>query len=833
MRSRVQGGMRQQRRGSADWAELMVRDIKVALRQIDRRRHSALAFIFTMALGVGANAVVFSAINAAFFKLPPVHDIERVVLAKAPARCAQGGCREPAVDWVARAASHITAMAPSGGYSRKVMLSASFGDRSATVSVVGTSGSYFDVLGVMPFAGRLLGSADDIESGGDAAVVSHQFWRETLGERIDAVGQTLSVGGRTFSIVGIAPPEFVGLEQASVQPTAVWIPLRVINRSGNSRLIGPRLIGRLRDGRTLQSAADELRGITAGLWDRDLGSPEISSLTSALRDAPGAVYATAALLLMPCLLIACLAVANLTVLLFARLSGRLTEIATRMSLGASRVDIMRMLGVEIGLLVLAGSGAGVWLGAMAARLIELPEFGGIRVDFDLSFDWRVFGYSLIVAAGSLCVVVSRVGAHVFEGDGMSGFSTSAAGTVTFRSASGRARMIAFQAGTAAVVLVLAGLFFRSAMLSSAADPALHGDHAGTLWLDHNRQGHTPSRAAEVSEELLQAASHLPEVRSAALFSQMPGYHGDSLDIVRDESGGFIRAQAVVATEGFVDAFGLRLIDGRRFSEVDTARSEPVVIVSDRIAALLWPGHDPVGRELRWSERSAGVPAFLRHTEPALREKSRRVIGVVSSVVSSSRHRSAGLDVYVPLPQATVEGDYLIVARGDVPGALLAGRLGEQLRRTHPAIALFGIGSLSEQFGMTSVGLKWMGGLLASLGFIATSLAVVGLFGVIAHTTAIRRRELGIMRALGATNGILYRQSALEGTRIFALGALPAILLSLLIARLIGFSFLGFRWFDPQVIGIVVTVLLLFTLTACVLPVRSALQESPLVVLRDA
>jgi predicted permease len=811
------------------WLEqlrLMVGDVSLAPRQFSAHPVFAVTFVLTMAIGIGANAAVFSAVNAVLFKAPPVPDIDRVIHAKAQSECDNGMCGAHP-DWISRVKPGLQTIAPIGGYTLR-RSSVSMANRSAIVYVQGVWGGYFSVLGLRPFIGRLLGPSDDIS--GDAAVVSYRLWRDWLSSRPDPIGQQVTVADRVFTVVGVLPPEFRGLDRSVVLPTDVWVPFGSGPPPQSSYLIG-----RLRPDSTFEVAANEVRTATAGLdASRDGYHLELTHLLEALRDFPQGYYAIAALALAPCALIACLAGANLTVLLFARLSGRMTEIATRVMLGATRLDLTRLLAIEISILVVLGAAAGVWMAAFSSRFFQIPEFGGMSMSLDLSLDWRVFVYALGIASLAAAVVISRVTAQVLDVDALSLFATtSGAGTVTFRSAGSRVRLIAFQAAAAVSVLVLAGLFLRSALLGSAVDPALDSNRAAAAWFDHEKQGYGEPRAREVSRQVLHSAQQILGVHSAALMSQLPGYAGVDLTLFAEEPGVSARGYVSVATEEFDETVGLTLVRGRRFNEADTARSEPVVIISDRVAALLWAGGNPVGRWLRWDDQTAGRPSFLRFADGVLLEPRRRVIGVVTSVVTNSRHRTAGRDVYVPLAQASVVGDLAVIVRGSLPGSVLAGRLRERIRQSHPTLTLFAVGPLSEQFGNSALGLKWMAALMGSLGSIAAALAMVGLFGVIAHTATIRRREFGIMRALGASDLGLYKQAAAEGLRVLLLGIGPGLVMAFLAARVVRFNFVSFRWFDWQSYAVVPAAVLTVGMIACVLPVYLVLRQTPLSVLRDS
>lgn len=797
---------------------VLLHDLRSAWRQVFRTPLASLSFIVTVALAVGVNTLPFTVLNAALLKPPPVADIDTLVFARWPGFCEGGQC-DLRDSWFDRADAPFATVEHVSAFSQ-FNASIATADRNGIVAIQSVWRDYFAVLGIRPVAGRLLDRRDDVAGAADVAVVSERLWRSWMQSRAGAVGERIVVGGHTLVVVGVVPAVFRGVDGAGPVGVDVWVPWRV-----PSAKLGQTFVARLKPGAAFDAAAAEVRARTIGL---DVREPdrflELRRLADGDAEYPTKLYALLALVLAPPMLILIIAAGNLAALLFSKFTHRLGEIATRVMLGASERHVARLLGTEVGLLTLCGGGLGLWMAVACARLITWPELSGLTVSLDLSPDWRVFTYALAATCGIGLLVAGMVGRRVTRVDALVLMAaTSGAGTSATRRSPARTALIAAQAACSVTMLVVAGLFIKSAWLGLIPDANMDVSRSVAARLSHQLQGDDDVRAAEVNRVLIATASRIPGVTHVALLSALPGTRVGIVRVFPDpQTAGpdvSVRAGAISATPGFVDAVGVRLLQGRRFNDHDTADSEPVMIVSQIAADRFWPGEAAVGRLVTFAgERGAAGPPH-------------RVIGVVSSRTGDALDRSVGRDIYVPLAQRPAQA-LTLVARGASNERVLAAQLTTAVSRNLPQLTLFDVGTLADTLGAGAVGLRWAGSLLAGIGLLGAGLAAIGLFGVVAHGTSMRRRDFGIMRALGASDAHLYGQTMRGSMRALLLGTIPGVLMALLAARALRYYFLGLHWFDWLTFVAVPAGVLIVGALACLLAARFALGKAPLAALRD-
>ena len=814
------------------WLEHAGQDLRIALRGLRQSPTFSLVAIATLALGIGANTALFSIFNGLVLRQLPVRDPASLVLLD------KGSWTYPIYEAIEAEADGIF----DGVFAvanRQFDL-ATAGQR-APIDGAFASGGMFDVLGLTAVRGRLLTPADD-RRGGDAAVavISHRFWQQRYGGADGAVGATISLDRHPFTIVGVMPASFGGPDVGRVADVIAPFAAEPILSGAESALTRRStwwldIMGRLRPGMTLAQANAALQarqpGIRQAAWpprhDQFLEEPLtlVSAATgrSPLRTRFGtplrAMLAAVALVL----LIAC---ANLANLMLARALARRRELSVRLALGASRWRVARLLTFETIVLVGAGAGVGIVFARWSSGLLvhQLATWRG-AVTLDLSLDGQVLAFTAAVAmltaliAGVLpALAVTRVA----PGDALKESGRSIAGD---RRLSVRGALVVSQIALSLVLVVGAGLFLQTfASLSRTPLGFAPGgltvtsiDLASSAVDDAER----PGLAARIDAAVAGAAG----VRAAGLSVITPMSGGGWNDRIGDAP---IRGRAPASsmtwmnavTPAWFDTMGIRRISGRGFASTDRAGSPRVAIVNEAFVRRFLGGRAPLGQRV-----TAGGP---NEREPY------EIVGVVGDAVYRSLREGMVPTMYLPLAQQEKMGSGITLTVATTPAARgSASRLvAEALRGVDPALT-FTIRDFDDYLrgGLTQERLVAL--LSGFFGGLALLLAAVGLYGIVTHAVDVRRTEIGIRMALGASRtGILWLVVRRVGA-LLALGLTAGLALSLWSVRFVDTLLFRLEPRDAATFTGAVIVLIAAALLAAWIPARRAARLDPAIVLRDS
>ena len=799
------------------WLEAAIRDLRYATRQLVKVPGFTATIVLILGLGIGGVTAMFSTLYSVMIRPLPYPQAERLVMGVATFN----GVINPSVagpdylDYRDQNQSFATLEAYRGQTSE---VSVSRGQTTERVDSLIVSTGLFQALGAKMFLGRGFTPDDAKANAAPVVVISHGYWRRHYDSTHDLSGITLSINGTAHALVGVTPPDF-----HFVSEPEVWLP-------AGPESIGPRrynnwlVLGRLKDGVSLAAAQSDLDVIAARLEktypDTNTGKallirPLQSAVTRRYQYGFAMLCGGAAAVL----LIAC---ANAAGLLLARGAGRQGEMAVRAALGASHWQIMRLLLAEA--LLLAGA-AGVF-GTLLALWIEsgLMRFFSIETVFlrDAGLSWQVLGFvlsiTLITGVGFGLLPAWRARRPNLM------LALKAAGKGSGRQGTRlRGSLVAAQVGISFILLVVAGLLIRSLSSLHHTNPGFDTHNLLTVEVPLPHREYNHDRRVQFFESLLESVRALPGVRSASAISQMPlrdPFNDISLYDAsappanpRDAGNGFQR----VVLPGYFEAMGIPLLAGRDIQSSDARRAARVVVISQVLAEELFPGRDPLGRQV---------------IVDGATQTPWEVVGVVGDTKTDGLRdelRSRGT-FYRPHAQMGYPTMRLAIRTSGDPRAVVAS-LRALVEKMDPCVPLSGPRTMKEVMENSTRGEKALTHCLTTFSLLAVTLAAVGIYGVLAYSVNQQRRDIGIRMALGAN----YRDIAWRVLRHAGLLALAGVVVgglgALGISQLLRALLYNTAPQDPAVFVSAALVLVLIAATAAWFPARRAARVNPIETLR--
>jgi putative ABC transport system permease protein len=797
-------------------------DIRLALRTLAKNRGFAAVALLTIALGVGANAAVFSVVNATLIQPLPYADSERLVAVFETARRASVERRAVSYpnfrDWQ-REARSFEAM--SVAFGERVTMT--FGDAPERVNAELVSPGYFEMLGVRPVRGRGFTDQDNVPGAPRVIVISDALWLRSFAGDPQIVGRAVRINAELSTVVGVMPPTFGGIVDAPV----LWAPVErftgadIVNERGQRSI--DLVVARLAPGVTLEQARVEMDAI-AGRLDRMYPSPvgERGAAIQPLRDEffGGPMKGMLLVLLGAVgfvLLIACVNVASL---LLARGVARQGEIALRCALGASRRRIVRQMIMES--LVLSGLGGVVGLAAgffgvdMLVGLSPVPFPDFLRVDVDLRV--LAFTFAICLAGGLLAgaapaIVASRT--NLLAALSVTGRDASSSSTLLRRG------LVTVEIALALVLLVGAGLMLRTIDRLMTIDAGFTPRGLVTMRLAVpaaiTEAGMPDERLAVFTRTLLDRVRALPGVATASLSSDVPLGTSASATTVRIEGRDTpaIRVYRHAVSPGHFRNIRARLLQGRDFTDDDgRTGSARVAIVSRAMATRYFPAGDALRSRIRRGDdlyEVVGVVGDLRHRD----------------LVEAA---SADPDIYFPIYQVPSRA-LAVMARTTVEGQSPVAAIRQTVAELDRGVAVFQIETGDQLLGRQTSPQRLSGTLLGAFALVALALTLIGIYGVTAYAVGRQTRQLGIRIALGATRGDILRLVLSSGMVFIAAGLALGTCAALGLTRLLGALIYGVSAADPMTFATVIGLLLLMAVLACLVPAVRATRIEPLAALR--
>jgi putative ABC transport system permease protein len=751
----------------------MTRDLLQALRWLSKHPWFLAAVTAVLGLGIGANTAVFSIADAVLLRPPSYQASARLVRIK-----------ESTPKWEMSVISaddfrfwqdRPDLFDKTVPYRRDIATFTNAGVPDQ-VFAVRTSAQMFSLLGVRPSLGRTLSDADDLPSSANSAVIGDRLWRRTFNADPRVIGRTVTYSGEAFTIVGVMPPEF----EFPLSQEEMWIPLR-LNAGSTGAL---EVVARLKEGVTATQAQSAFETVARELEQRDPHEKAgLRISVSPWREELSRNYELSAVLILVAvglvLLIAC---ANVSSLLLARAVQRQRELAIRAALGAGFWRVARQLLAESFIVAVMGSIAGLAIGRVLLRLmlrrltalpIVLPHMQRVALNGRV----LAFNAAVCLILACLCslaplVFASRTDVQTVLRGGQA--DTGRGSTRLFSC------LIASEAAFAFLLLVGSGLLIRSLVRLENTDTGFHADHVLTMrvpigtQIQTNPAGKYDTRARQIEfyRQVLDRLSIVPGVRAVAVVNNRPLSEANTTTVYRGPDGAPLGVMTRTISSQYFAVMGIRLLQGRSFSEADQSGAPLVAIINEYLAGLFFPDRNPIGQYL-----------------PSDSPNKTMVVGVVANAWQSRYDQPAAGEVYIPYRQY-VFGTFLstIVARTSGDPLALASTFRRQIWAVDPAEPVLKIETMDDVIADSIWRPRFSAWIFAALGGLALLLTSAGVYSVLAYTTALRSKEVGIRVALGATPrtvvSTVLRSAIVPLTTGLIAGAIAALVLSRLLSSLL-------------------------------------------------
>jgi predicted permease len=823
--------------------EHLVRDVRYGLRSLRRHPGFSAMAVLSLAIGIGANAAIFGVVrNVLYYDSRLAEPGTLVNLYETERGPGFNPLSYPNIEDLRRGTAHVFSGIAASNFAFAPI------DRDGTGAMVmgeAVTGGAFTLLGIEAHLGRAILPEDDIARGGHPVVMlGHGYWQRAFGADPNVVGRELRMGGRAYTIIGVAPAHYRG--GTAVLTPAFYVPMAMVNDVMGFDVLGNRdfhsfsVKARLAPGVTRAQAEQAASVVAADLnrlrpegWTP--GQRFSLVPTADVQIAPGVdpLLRAAAWLLMGVVgLVLLLACTNLASFLLARALDRGQEVALRRALGATRGALVRQLLVESALLGIGGAAVGLVLALGLLRgllALDLPLPFGLKldlhfgVDSSVLFDWRVVALTAgagVVAGGLLGLIPALQGTRADVGAALkTGGRGNAPGALRWRNA-----LVVGQIAMSLVLLVGAGVFLRSWQQMLAVDPGFGSAPASILGLWMPVAGSTPEAAAQRTRNVLERFRAMPGVEAAGIIWPLPlDFNTSSTEFTIDgqpppPGREAFRAERAMVDGGFFDTAGMAIVAGRTFTTGDRRDTQPVAIISQAMARRYWPGNDALGR-------------ILRRPDPA--EADLMVVGVASDINVRSLAEPPRDVVYESYTQGAGAGSpmFNFIIRANSGPARVSSALVAAAREIDPNLQLVLFTTMAQHLAMSRLPSQMGAFVLSAFAAMAMTLAAIGVYGLVRYTVARRSREIGIRMALGADSAGVARLLATGGLRLVLVGGAIGVGASLLAARFLATLLFGVGGFDPAVLIGAPLLLGVAAWLAAYLPARRASRADPLVALR--
>ncbi|MCX6633291.1 MAG: ABC transporter permease [Candidatus Solibacter sp.] len=802
------------------------------------------AAVLVLALGIGANAAIFSLVNAFLLKPVAIHNPEELV------GLYSRDTRKPD-NYRAFSYPNFVDLRAQGGVFASLaahhlaMLGLTEGDSTRRLFTDMVSSNYFDTMGVPLFRGRVFTAEEERPgSASPAVIVSYSFWKRH-GADPAVLGKSLRLNGRWFTVVGITPEGFTGT--TALVSAELYAPLgayeaMVNDFEGRGRTLSARdnhaliALARLRPGATLAATDAELAGVAAAMqkaWpvenkDQTLLVRPLSRLSVSTSPESGKSLAVPAILLL-CMAAVVLLIASLNVanMMLARGAARRKEIAIRLALGGGRRDIIQQLLSESLMLALLGGAAGLFIAWWSTGVLvsSMSRLAPIDMVYNAMPDLRVLAATFGFCLFSTLLFGFMPAWNLSRPDLTTDLKDGERGRSSRQRLFSRGNLLVMgQICLSLTLLTAAGLFLRSALRAADMAPGFRIANSIVVELDPALAGYNQTRGRETYRALLGRLKALPGVQSASMAATIPfGIVSNGRSIRRADSDAAEKRNLISCRSNIVDSdyfqtMGIALLRGRSFQPAEANAGTAIVL--DRLAASrLWPDGDALGKFILLDGEAAG------------KTRAREVVGIVGNVQEHIVGKGDDPHVYFPLGKEYQSEMIVHLKVSSESGMLESVR--RDIREFDAALPVLALKTMRQHMeGSADLWITRTAATLFSIfGGVALLLAVIGLYGIRSYTVARRTREIGIRMALGASAGDTLRLVVREGAALTAIGAAAGLALSVLLGKLLAGMLYQVSGADPVVFLVAPAVLSAVSLVACYIPARRAARVDPMVALR--
>ena len=802
----------------------LLQDLRFGSRMLRKNPSFTVVAILLLGLGIGANTAIFSLVDAFLWRSLPVKDAERLVFVRA---------REPKGREIG--AFPYAIFEQIRDHNESFSSAFALDDSRVSVTVDGepemvwgdfVSGNYFETLGVRSITGRVFTPEDDQPGKPPVAVISYAYWERRFGRDASTVGKTISLGKTSFTVIGITPPEFSGLNVAGGSAELIlpmFVQAQLALRDHNKFEI----IARLKPGATLEQAQADLDVTYKQILTQAAGTQiapdkasEIAGQRIELKEASRGysandddfakelkiLWAVAGLILLICLV-------NVSSLLVARATSRQKEIAIRLSIGASRNRLVRQLLIESVLLASLGGVLGLLFAVWGVELlVRVLSYGqSSQIVFDLRLNWSVLAFTGAVSILSGVVFGITPAISATREDLNSMLKSNEGATQPRRWHRGVMRsLVVSQLALSMTLLIAAGLLIRTLQQLNAVDTGFDREKVLTMWTFPVLIGYDHAKEVRLYGQLIDKLSSIPGVASASL----------SRYSLTNSTG--------PVGPRFFETTGIGLLSGREFTSADTETSPKVAVITETTARSFFPNENPIGQHFSW-ERGGGINL------QRLSSGGVEVVGLARDIRRSFRDQGrADEGFYIPYTQAPPEwlGQAMLLVRASANPASVVPAIRHEVQSVEKDLALLGIKTAAEEMGVRYLSSeRSLATLLSFFSSLALVLASIGLYGTMSYAVQRRTKEIGIRIALGAEKSDMLWMVLRETLSLFAIGVAIGIPAAMLGSRLISSLLFGVKATDPVTILVAALLMLGIAFAAGYLPARSATKVDPMVALR--
>ena len=790
-------------------------DIRYAVRGLIRRPGFTIVAVLTLALGIGANAAIFSAVRGILLRPLPFRAPDRLVAFNAEQFISNAEMlflRDNA-----RTLDGVAAISPGWG-----MALTGVGE-ATQLTTARVSTNLVDVLGVRPMIGRTFQENESVPGRETVAILGHSLWAERFGSDPSVIGRNVVLDGTPYNVVGVLPPGFEVLGR----PADLWTPLVIDPTAWFHKGSVSWFVGRLRDGTTIEQARAELATLFPRMREAFEYAPDYYRNVSLvpLRDRTVGSVRTALLVLLAAVgFIVLIAGANVGNLLLMRAAGRRREIAVRTALGASRARVVGQMLVESVVLALGGAVTGVVLGAVGVRVLrgslpaDTPRLASITLDATVLGVCATLAILIGIGFGLAPAFLASRGDAQDELRGARGVAGRAGGERA------RGTLVVAEVALTLVLVIGAGLMMRTLWSLWHVDAGFRPGGVLTLRVQPSGERYNTNEArVEYVKTLLERLGSLPGVQSTGMIHHLPlaGYAWyANIDLeghVRAPGEAPLRSGWRVIEGDYFKTMGIPLLRGRVFSASDTRAGTPVVIVNEGFARAAWPGEDPIGKRFTAGNATRGSSAVT-------------VVGVVGDVRHVSLDARPEPELYRPHAQSPM-GAVSFALRTTADPMTLGGLARETIRAADANVPISDVRSMEQVMSESVARPRLIMSLLLVFAGVGVVLGAVGVYGVIAYAVGERHREIGVRIALGAEPGRVAGWVLAQGVRYAALGVALGLVGSFAVTRLMRSLVFGVSTTDPATFVGLSLFLLCVAALASYLPARQAARTDPMVALR--
>ncbi|HKE57564.1 MAG TPA: ABC transporter permease [Pyrinomonadaceae bacterium] len=805
----------------------ILRDLRYSLRMLAKRPGFSVAVIITLALGIGANTAIFTVVDAALLRSLPYRNADRLVhvweYLPREVKPQREASYPDFVDWK----TNNRTFESMAGYGQ-IGLILNGAESSEFLLGGRVSADFFRVLGVPPLLGRMFSAGDDELGAEPTVVVTHGTWQRRFGSDPGIVGKSLTLSDESFKVIGVLPANF---HYAPLGSPELFIPFNPSAENRSRRYMHyVRVIGRLKDGVSLAQAQSDMNRVLGDVAQLD---PKFHSGAGAtlvgLRDQiVGNVKLILLVLLIAVTLVLLIACANVANLFLVRSTARQKEMAVRVALGASRVQLARQLLIESLLLSFAGGLLGVALARVGVSLLlaAIPPEQFARMSYlrEVGLDGQVLLYSLGITLLSGVVFalvplfqVRRHGVQSTLKEGGRGSGSAVRSRL-------RNGLVTAEIALTVMLAIGVGLMLKSTVRLLSVDPGF--DSSNLLTMRTPLAGATYAEAAKriaFQKQLLEQLQSIPGVKNAATTGKLPldGGGNTGTPIIDGRSAEVMaklpESNLRTVSASYFATVGIPLLSGRTFSGQDTLDAPRSIVVNQTFVKAYFSNQDPLGHRISFVFDSV---------------KPWNIVGVVGDENVNTLDAAVTPVIYFPYSQ-DADSQLNIVVRTTTEPLTLAGAVRAEIRKLDRTLPVFAVSSMTQHIEESPATFtrRYPTLLIGIFAAVALLLAAIGLYGVISYSVSQRTHELGVRIALGARQVDIFKLVLVEGLLLTIVGVAIGLAASLAMTGFLSSLLFGVSPRDPLVAATVVPVMVLVSLAACYLPTRRAAKTDPLAALR--